>query len=109
MSWISADDLIRVIGRCIADESLNGPVNAVAPEPVRNAEFGRLLGAVLGRPAVVPAPAFALRLAFGEMADEVLLASCRVRPGVLERAGHSFEHRELEAALRHLLGTFAPE
>jgi NAD dependent epimerase/dehydratase family enzyme len=80
-------------------------VNVVAPEPVTNREFTKTLGRVLGRPTVVPVPAFALRLALGgEMADETLLASLRARPGRLEEGGYAFRFPSLEEALRHLLG-----
>lgn len=104
-SWITIDDLVGVVGRALSDEALRGPVNAVAPEPETSAEFARTLGRVLRRPAVLPAPAWALRLALGRgLADEALLASQRVRPGVLAAAGHRFRHEKLEAALRHLLG-----
>ncbi len=78
-------------------------MNAVAPNPVTNAEFAKTLGRVLGRPAVVPAPAFAVRLALGEMADGLLLASARVEPGRLLLSGYRFRHPELEGALRDLL------
>ncbi|MEO0054195.1 MAG: hypothetical protein RLZZ50_142, partial [Verrucomicrobiota bacterium] len=74
-------------------------------EPATSAEFARTLGRVLRRPAVLPAPAWALRLALGRgLADEALLASQRVRPAALAAAGHRFRHEKLEAALRHLLG-----
>ena len=104
MSWIALDDVVGVAHRALVDTELSGPVNTVAPNPVTNAEFTRVLGRVLGRPTILPMPAFAARLAFGEMADELLLASQRVRPGVLEDAGHGFQLPELEGALRHLLG-----
>ncbi len=104
-SWISIDDLVGVIGRALGDEALRGAVNAVAPEPARAGDFAAALGGVLGRPACLPAPAWALRLALGrELADEALLASQRVAPGALRRAGHRFRHENLEGALRHLLG-----
>ena len=76
----------------------------MAPEPVTNREFTKTLGRVLGRPTVAPAPAFALRLALGEMADATLLASTRVRPERLEETGYAFRFPTLEGALRHLLG-----
>jgi uncharacterized protein (TIGR01777 family) len=103
VSWISLDDVTRAIRHAITDERLTGPVNAVSPEPVRNKEFAQTLGRVLGRPAVMPIPAFAVRLALGEMADELLLASTRVSPGKLIETGFEFQHPELEATLRHLL------
>ena len=104
-SWISIDDLVGVIGHALADERVRGPLNAVGPEPVTNAEFARTLGRVLGRPAVLPAPAWALRLALGRgLADEALLAGQRVRAGALAASGYRFRHENVEAALRHVLG-----
>jgi len=103
MSWIAADDLIQAFLHVLTREDIRGPVNAVGPEPVRNAEFARTLGRVLHRPAVLPAPAFALRLAFGEMADEAILASTRVAPAVLQASGFQFQCPTLEPALVHLL------
>lgn len=103
-SWITLDDLVAALVHAIRREDVRGAFNAVAPEPARNAEFARALGRVLGRPAFLPAPAFALRLALGrELADEVLLASQRVRPGVLLRTDFRFRDPTLEAALRRLL------
>ena len=103
MSWIALDDLVGVIASAIGDESLSGPVNAVAPAPVTNAEFTRALGRALGRPALLPVPALALRVALGEMADALLLASARVLPRRLERGGFRFEHPDVEEALRSVL------
>lgn len=102
-SWIALDDLVGAIDHAIRTESLEGPVNAVAPRPVTNREFAKTLGRVLGRPAVLPVPAFAVRLALGEMADELLLASARVEPDRLLLSGYEFRHPELEGALRHML------
>jgi hypothetical protein len=93
-----------VIHRAIFDARLSGAVNAVAPEPVTQAEFARVLGGVLRRPARLPVPAWAIRLALGEMGRELLLASARVRPGQLEGVEFPFAHREVEAALRFGLG-----
>jgi uncharacterized protein (TIGR01777 family) len=104
MSWITLEDLVGVIRRAIDDESLRGPVNAVAPRPVTNGEFTKALGRVLGRPTVFAVPAFAARLAFGEMADALLLGGARVEPARLNEAGHQFKHSEIEDALRHVLG-----
>jgi uncharacterized protein (TIGR01777 family) len=105
MSWISIDDLVGVIGHALRNDAVRGPMNAVAPEPVRSAEFATTLGAVLGRPAFLPAPAWALRLALGRgRADEALLASQRVQPGVLTATGYRFRHENVTAALRHVLG-----
>jgi hypothetical protein len=104
-SWIGLDDVLGTIGHALSDERLRGPVNAVAPAPATSAELARTLGRVLGRPAVLPAPAWALRLALGRgLADEALLASQRVRPGALAASGYRFRHENLEGALRHLLG-----
>ena len=104
MSWISIDDVVGAIQHALATESLRGPVNAVAPHPVTNAEFTRTLGRVLGRPTIFPMPAIVARLAFGEMAKALLLASQRVQPVKLEASGFQFRHPELEGALRELLG-----
>jgi uncharacterized protein (TIGR01777 family) len=101
MSWISLDDLVAVISFALSKETLRGPVNAVAPNPVTNHEFTKTLGRVLRRPTVFPMPAFAARLAFGEMADRLLLASARVEPKRLIEAGFRFRFPELEAALVH--------
>jgi len=104
MSWIAREDLLGVLEFLLLTDSLRGPVNAVAPNPVTNAEFTRTLASVLGRPAVTPVPAFALRLLFGEMADETLLAGQRVRPAALLAAGFPFRHPQLEEALRFEMG-----
>jgi len=103
MSWIALDDAIGAIQHAIVTDSLQGPINAVAPQAVTNQEFTKTLGKVLGRPTVVPLPAFATRLMFGEMADELLLASARVQPAKLLASGYRFRYPELEGALRHLL------
>lgn len=103
VSWIAIDDVLGAIGHAIADERLSGPVNATAPEAVTNSELTRALGKVLHRPTVFPMPAFAARLAFGEMANELLLASVRVIPLRLVEHGFVFEFPNLEDALRHVL------
>jgi uncharacterized protein (TIGR01777 family) len=107
MSWISIDDLAGGIVHALMDEGMSGPVNAVAPQPVSNADFSRELARVLKRPALLAVPSLALRLVFGEMADQTLLSSLRVCPGVLEARGYEFRHPEIAAALRHLLGQSA--
>ncbi|MDH4157160.1 MAG: DUF1731 domain-containing protein, partial [candidate division Zixibacteria bacterium] len=84
-------------------EDLSGPVNAVAPEPITNKGFTRILARVLGRPALAVLPAFAVKLAYGEMGDELLLASARVVPRKLHDSGYIFRHPELEGFLRHEL------
>jgi uncharacterized protein len=102
MSWITRADLVRIIAFALQCDDLRGPINATTPNPVTNAEFTRELGRALGRPTFLPAPAFALRLAFGEMAG-MLLAGQRMRPNRLTAAGFAFEHPELGPALRDLL------
>jgi uncharacterized protein (TIGR01777 family) len=103
VSWITLEDLVRVIRRAIEDETLRGPVNAVAPGAVTNEEFTKALGRVLGRPTILPVPVFALRLAFGEVADAVMLSSTRVEPARLKEAGFDFKDSEIESALRHVI------
>jgi uncharacterized protein (TIGR01777 family) len=103
MSWIAIDDVVSGLKSLIADNSTRGPVNFVAPNPVRNAEFTRTLGRVLSRPTLFPVPAFGARLAFGEMGDALLLSSQRVKPSVLEELGFKFRWPTLEPALKHLL------
>ena len=107
MSWIALDDLLGVVHHLLDRADLEGPVNAAAPEPVTNAVFTKTLGRVLGRPTVAPVPAFALRLALGEMADAALLSSTRVRPERLQASGYRFRFPDLEGALRHVLGRTA--
>ncbi len=104
MSWVSLPDVIRAFSFLIGTPEVKGPVNVVAPEPVTNAEFTRTLGHALGRPTPLFVPKTALRLAFGEMADETLLASQRVVPARLVGAGFHFRHPHLEGALRAVLG-----
>src|SRR5215212_699369 len=104
MNWITLEDLVGVIRRAIEDENLRGPVNAVAPQQVTNAEFTKALGHALGRPTIFAVPAFAARLAFGEVADALLMASTRVEPARLKEAGYEFKHPEIEEALRSALG-----
>jgi NAD dependent epimerase/dehydratase family enzyme len=102
-SWIALDDVVNAIVFAVENESLVGPVNAVAPHAVTNREFTKTLGRVLGRPTIFPMPAFGARLAFGEMANEMLLGGVRVSPHELIKAGFPFEYPQLEPALRHLL------
>lgn len=104
MSWIAIDDLVEIIGHALVTDALRGPVNAVAPAAATNREFTKTLGRVLVRPTLLPMPGFAARLAFGEMADALLLASTRVAPARLEQSGYSFRYPQLEGALRHVLG-----
>jgi uncharacterized protein len=103
VGWIAMDDAIGAIQHALARDSLRGPVNVVSPTPVTNGEFTRALGRALRRPTVLPLPAFAARLLFGEMADALLLASGRVSPAALRASGYRFQHPDLDAALRHLL------
>jgi hypothetical protein len=108
MSWIALDDAIGSIYHALATETLSGPVNAVAPKPVTNRDFTKTLGRVLWRPTVFPMPAFMARLAFGEMANELLLASMQVLPRALLDTNYRFLYADLESALRHLLGKDGP-
>ena len=104
MSWIHVDDIVGAIQHAMRTESLFGPVNLVAPNAVRNAEFTKVLASVLRRPAIFPVPEFALRLVFGKQAaEEMLLASQRVQPGKLGASGYAFCFRELRAALEDLV------
>jgi uncharacterized protein (TIGR01777 family) len=103
MSWIALDDAVGVIHHALVTEALNGPVNAVSPSPVTNLEFTKTLGRVLSRPTLFPVPTLAARMAFGEMADALLLASARVVPVRLQQTGYRFQYPDLEGALRHLL------
>lgn len=105
VSWIAIEDVVGGLRSVIADTSISGPVNFVAPNPVTNAEFTKTLGHVLSRPTLFPVPEFGVRLAFGEMADALLLASQRVEPRVLKERGFGFNWPALEPALRHLLST----
>ena len=103
MSWITLDDQVRAIEHVLFSESMRGAVNLTTPAPVRNAEFAATLGRVLGRPAVLPVPAFALELLYGEMARATLLAGQRVMPAALTSAGFQFQEPTLEGALRRML------
>ncbi len=103
MSWIALDDVVGAIKFALGNDSLRGPVNFVAPNPVTNAEFTKTLGKALSRPTIFPIPAFGVRLAFGEMADALLLSSQRVEPERLKAAGYQFGYSQLEAALLHVL------
>jgi len=103
MSWIALADLVAAIRFCLEREDLAGPVNLVAPAPCRQADFARALGRALGRPTVLPVPAFALRSLLGEMAQGLLLDGAAVRPARLEAAGFCWQHPDLDAALAALL------
>ncbi|CQD20914.1 nucleoside-diphosphate sugar epimerase [Mycobacterium europaeum] len=105
LSWIGIDDLVDVYHRALWDNALSGPVNAVAPHPVRNSEYTATLARVMHRPAVLPVPSLGPRVLLGEQgARELACASQRVAPQKLTAAGHRFRHPDLEQALRHLLG-----
>ncbi|HEX7019734.1 MAG TPA: TIGR01777 family oxidoreductase [Gemmatimonadaceae bacterium] len=103
VSWIALSDVLGAICHALGDDTLTGPVNVCTPNPVTNAELTRILAGVLGRPAVFPVPALALRAVFGDMANETILASQRVRPSKLMERGFEFEWPTLERALRGLL------
>lgn len=105
LSWIGIDDLVDVYHRALWDSELSGAVNAVAPQPVRNADYTRVLAHVLRRPAVLPVPSLGPRLLLGEQgARELVCASQRVLPQRLSQAQHRFRQPDLDSALRHLLG-----
>lgn len=103
MSWIDREDAVRIVEWAIDHDSARGIYNATSPQPVRNRDFARSLGRALHRPALIPTPAFALRLAFGEMAEEVLLAGQRVAPRRAEAEGFTFVRPVIDAALAHEL------
>ena len=104
VSWLSVDDAVGVVHHALLTDELSGPVNTASPEPVTSRTFAATLGRVLGRPALLPVPAPALRILFGEMADTALLASQRLSPARLLASGYTFRHPRLEQALRHVLG-----
>jgi uncharacterized protein (TIGR01777 family) len=103
-SWISIDDVAGAILHALTTDSLSGPVNVTVPNPPTNAEYTKTLGHVLGRPTIFPLPAPAARLALGEVADELLLASQRIEPAKLKETGYEYRYPELEGAFRHVLG-----
>jgi len=103
MSWVMLEDVVRILRMAIEKAAVRGAVNVVAPQPLKNAEFTKALAKALHRPALLPAPAFALRLVLGEMADALLLGSQRVTPQKLEQLGYSFLHPDLPAALNYVL------
>ena len=102
-SWIHVDDLVGAV-RHILKSDLQGPVNAVSPGAVTNAEFNKVLAAAVSRPAIFPMPGFVVKTIFGQMGDDLWLASQRVEPGKLLGSGYQFKHPELKEALRDLLG-----
>lgn len=103
MSWISIDDHVRVIRHVIENESIRGAVNSVAPGPVTNEQFTKILGEVLYRPTILPLPSFAVSMLFGEMGDALLLSSTRVVPKRLLDSGFEFKYPDLKSALEHIL------
>ena len=102
-SWIHIQDLVGAVHHILKSDLIQGPVNAVSPRPVTNAEFTKTLASVLSRPAILPMPAFAARLAFGQIADELLLASQRIEPTKLISSGYPFQYPDLRRALENLL------
>lgn len=104
MSWIELDDLIRVIARAMVDDTLSGPVNAVAPNPVRNEEFTRALAKALHRPALIRIPAVALKALLGQMGQETMLGGQRVLPAKLQKRNFSFTHPNIAPMLQHITG-----
>jgi len=103
MSWIDVEDMVGAILHILKTDLVEGPVNMVAPKPVTNAEFTRTLASVLSRPAIFPVPAFAIKLAFGEMGEAVLLGSQRVEPARLVASGYPLRFNELQASLENTL------
>jgi hypothetical protein len=103
ISWITLDDVVAILGYAIENRHMSGAVNVVSPQPVRNADFARELGRAMHRPAFLPAPAFALELVLGEMAEALLLSSQRVMPSRLQQLGYRFLHPNLPAALAAVL------
>lgn len=103
MSWITLEDVVGIIRFAVENGAVRGAMNVVAPQPVQNVEFTKILAQALHRPALFPAPAFALRLALGEMADALLLSSQRVRPQVLEKLSYRFLHPELSSEFNAVL------
>jgi uncharacterized protein (TIGR01777 family) len=102
-SWIALEDVVAIIDAALRNDSWKGPINIVAPQPMRNADFTKSLAKVMHRPAMFAAPAFALRLAMGEMA-ETLLGGARVAPRTLEQHGYRFHYANLDEALKAILG-----
>jgi uncharacterized protein len=105
VSWIAIEDVVNGLKFLIDDKTVSGPVNFVAPNPVRNGEFAATLGHLLSKPTLFPVPAFGVRLAFGEMGEALLLASQRVEPSILKDKGFKFRWPTLEPALRNILAT----
>ena len=103
MSWIDVQDMVGAIHHILKSDLLQGPVNMVAPKPVRNAEFTKTLASALSRPAIFPVPAFVVKAAFGEMGETVLLGSQRVEPTQLVMSGYPFRFSTLRASLENIV------
>jgi uncharacterized protein (TIGR01777 family) len=103
MSWVALEDVVGILRFVIENNSTRGPINIVSPQPLQNAEFTKILAKAMHRPALFPAPAFALRLAVGEMADALLLSSQRVAPRALEKLGYRFLQPDLNSTLAAIL------
>jgi uncharacterized protein (TIGR01777 family) len=103
MSWIDVQDMAGAILHILKNDQLQGPVNMVAPKPVRNAEFAKTLASVLSRPAIFPMPGFVVKAVFGEMGEELLLGGQKVEAGKLISSGYPFRYRELRESLEGLL------
>jgi len=103
MSWISIDDIVPAFEHLLTNETLSGPVNLVSPNAVTNAQFTSVLGQVLHRPTILPAPAFALKIILGDMAQEMLLEGCHVTPDKLKKTGFTYQYPDLKGAIEHAL------
>ncbi|MBA4493646.1 TIGR01777 family oxidoreductase [Paenactinomyces guangxiensis] len=103
VSWVALEEVPLIVEHLIKEDSISGPVNMVGPQPVSNEEFTRQLGDALGRPAIFPLPAFAMRMIFGEMADALLLGGCHIIPRKLQESGYVFTYPDLKETLRHIL------
>jgi len=103
MSWIAIDDLIKIFHFALETNDLSGAINATAPNPATNEEFTKTLGKVLGRPTIIPIPAFGIKLLFGEMGERLLLEGCRVIPKRLQDANFEFQFTNLEDAMKHVI------
>jgi uncharacterized protein (TIGR01777 family) len=105
MSWVTREDTVGILQFALDNASVSGAINVVSPQPVRNAEFTQALAKAMHRPSLFTAPAFALRLVLGELADALLLSSQRVAPGVLEKSGFAFRQVDISSALNSLLAS----
>ena len=105
--WVSLEDVLGMLYILLMEKSISGPVNVVSPKPVQNADFTKILGAVIRRPTVIPVPKFAIKTLFGEMGDTLLLEGRKVRPSVALEIGFAYQHADLESALRFELGKFS--